>query len=370
MASSSFPSSSTHLSAKSHVAVAESEPQYYNFILASTDEEAITPITPLAHEHDDNCKRKVNEFFDAFASEGKPADEIAPTGAGVSTHLSPSTIKTKDAVGPTRNMALSSSTLSDRGKGKMPELFDAFASAGKPADETAPTEAGVSIDLSLDFAWPPTIKTKKEVGPSSNMALSSFPPSTHLSDAAAKSHVAAADTEPHVPTEGAISPITPLAHDNKGKRKVHESSGAFASEGKPADEIAPTEAGFSTDLSLHFPGPPKKTAVVNPGYHRTRDVVVPANLPDDGWKIKKVLMKSDVDGGGGGPGSVEVGVRDVDMGSEHVLVLKKWKGESSVLVKNWRSDFVKRRKLEEKDEIGLRWDDQNSKLEFTVLRKN
>ncbi|KAL0418385.1 UNVERIFIED_CONTAM: putative B3 domain-containing protein [Sesamum radiatum] len=67
---------------------------------------------------------------------------------------------------------------------------------------------------------------------------------------------------------------------------------------------------------------------------------------------------------------VEVAVWDMDTGSEHVLVLKKWKTGSFVLMKNWMSDFVRRRGLEKNDEIGLRWDDGNSRLEFTVLNKN
>ncbi|KAL0386106.1 UNVERIFIED_CONTAM: B3 domain-containing protein [Sesamum radiatum] len=66
----------------------------------------------------------------------------------------------------------------------------------------------------------------------------------------------------------------------------------------------------------------------------------------------------------------EVNVRDVDTGSEHMLVLKLWKSTKSyVLTKNWMSEFVKRRELEEKDEIGLRWNDENSRLEFTLLRR-
>ncbi|KAL0437099.1 UNVERIFIED_CONTAM: putative B3 domain-containing protein [Sesamum radiatum] len=117
-------------------------------------------------------------------------------------------------------------------------------------------------------------------------------------------------------------------------------------------------------------------------------------LPEDRCKIKKVLKKSDVDDSSRlllakvdvqahilphvmGDGrrldegeEVEVAVWDMDTGSEHVLVLKKWKTGSFVLKKEWMSEFVRRRGLEKNDEIGLRWDDVNSRLEFTVLNKN
>ncbi|KAL2240023.1 B3 domain-containing protein At2g33720 [Sesamum indicum] len=68
---------------------------------------------------------------------------------------------------------------------------------------------------------------------------------------------------------------------------------------------------------------------------------------------------------------VEVVVWDVDTESEHVLVLRRWKSSGSyVLHKNWLSDFVMRRGLEMNDVIGLRWDDENSRLEFKLLQKN
>ncbi|KAK4408377.1 putative B3 domain-containing protein [Sesamum angolense] len=180
----------------------------------------------------------------------------------------------------------------------------------------------------------------------------------------------------------------------------------FASEGKliPVDTtpLPTSEFEVSTELSLlHFAGPPQKTAVVGPRYSppAPRDVVLPSNppaLPEDRWEIKKVLKKSDVDDSsrlllskvnvqehilprvtGNLPGrgldegeGVEVAVWDMDTGSEHVLVLKKWKTGSFVLMKNWMSEFVRRRGLEKNDVIGLRWDDGSSRLEFTVLKKN
>ncbi|KAL0437097.1 UNVERIFIED_CONTAM: putative B3 domain-containing protein [Sesamum radiatum] len=161
----------------------------------------------------------------------------------------------------------------------------------------------------------------------------------------------------------------------------------FALEGNQADEEAPPETEVSTELSLAF-----GTAV-----HSPVRAVVPGDLhrpAEDNWEIVKELRGSDVDGSsrlmlkkpwvqehilphvmGQGVGvgvgeGVEVVVWDVDTGSEHVLVLKKWRSGSFVLVKNWMSDFVRRRGLEKEDEIGLRWDDENSRLEFTVLGRN
>ncbi|KAK4408378.1 putative B3 domain-containing protein [Sesamum angolense] len=355
------------------------------------------PSTHLSDVQYDKGKGKMPQFFDVFNSEGKPADEIAPAEAGVSTHLSlhfagpPTSKQTKNALGPIPNPNMawssfpSSSTLSNaqfgKGKGKMPQFFDVFTSEGKPADEIAQTEAGVSTHLSLHFAGPPTFKqTKSAIGPSQspNMARSSFPSSSRLSD----------------------------AQYDKGKAKMPQFFDFFASEGKLAVDTTtfPTaETGFSPHLIslLHFAGPPKKTAVVSPRYSppAPRGVaVVPGNMPaltGDRWDIKKVLKQSDVDVSsrlllakvdvhehilphvmGNGPGldegqGVEVAVWDLDTGSEHVLVLKKWKSTGSfVLKKNWMSEFVRRRGLEKNDEIGLRWDGGNSRLEFTVLKKN
>ncbi|KAK4429891.1 hypothetical protein Salat_1289800 [Sesamum alatum] len=113
-------------------------------------------------------------------------------------------------------------------------------------------------------------------------------------------------------------------------------------------------------------------------------------VAEDCWKMKKVLTLSDVDGSSKlllakvlvqkhilphvmcnpeeGEG-VEINVWDVDTASEHMLVLKFWTSSKCfVFVKNWANDFV-RRDLEEKDQIGLRWDDENSCLEFTLLKK-
>ncbi|KAK4441385.1 hypothetical protein Salat_0473400 [Sesamum alatum] len=192
-------------------------------------------------------------------------------------------------------------------------------------------------------------------------------------------------------------------HDYKDKTKMPEFFHVLGSEGKPADETAPTETVVSTHLSLHL-GPPtaSKTALVNspptgndvmpsnlpalpemgvsteltldfglPTTRQSQPALSPRNvvhnqwpaLPEDHWEIKKVLKRSDVDGS-------RVCCLGRDKRSEHVLVLKKWNSTGSfVLKKNWMSDFVRRRELEENDEIGLRWDDRNSRLEFTLLLK-
>ncbi|KAL0418384.1 UNVERIFIED_CONTAM: hypothetical protein Sradi_1251900 [Sesamum radiatum] len=196
------------------------------------------------------------------------------------------------------------------------------------------------------------------------------------------------------------------AQYDQGNGKMPQYFDFFASEFKLAVDtttlpMSTDETGVSTHLSLlHFAGPPKKHAVVSPRYSppapRGVAVVVPRYLPalpEDRWEIKKVLKKSDVDDSsrlllskvhvqahilphvmGNGPvwdegEGVEVAVWDMDTGSEHVLVLKKWKTGSFVLMKNWMSDFVRRRGLKKKDVIGLRWDDGNSRLEFSAQQE-
>ncbi|KAL0437098.1 UNVERIFIED_CONTAM: putative B3 domain-containing protein [Sesamum radiatum] len=254
----------------------------------------------------------------------------------------------------------------NKGKRKMSHFFD----------ETEPIETGVSTHLTLHFAGVPTFKnTKTAVCKNPNRALSS-----------------------------SLMSSTQLFHAlfDEGKGKIPQFFDFFASEseGKLAVDMTtvPTdETEVSTDLSLlHFASPAKKTAVVSPRYSPPvpGDVVNLPALPEDRWEIKKVLKKSDVDessrlllsevdvqeyilprvmGNGRaldeGEG-VEVAVWDIDKGSEHVLVLQKWKTGSFVLKKKWMSEFVRRRGLEKNDEIGLRWDEGNSRLEFTVFRKN
>lgn len=113
------------------------------------------------------------------------------------------------------------------------------------------------------------------------------------------------------------------------------------------------------------------------------------------WTIRKVLKKSDVDGSSRlligrkevlshiapfftdnpfefcqNNAGIHVIVYDVDTNTGHMLKLTKWKTGSFVLKNNWTQQFVKRRELKENDEIGLRMDFQEARLEFTVLRRH
>ncbi|KAL2557911.1 uncharacterized protein Fot_02650 [Forsythia ovata] len=115
----------------------------------------------------------------------------------------------------------------------------------------------------------------------------------------------------------------------------------------------------------------------------------------DHWRIKKVLKISDVDSSSrlligrkqvfkhiipfftNNPSEfcqniegIRVTVFDVDTLTEHMLTLKKWKTNSFVLFNNWMKNFVSRRQLKVNDEIGLRWDVNASRLEFTVLERH
>ncbi|KAL2481293.1 B3 domain-containing protein [Abeliophyllum distichum] len=63
-------------------------------------------------------------------------------------------------------------------------------------------------------------------------------------------------------------------------------------------------------------------------------------------------------------------VYDVNTHTGHTLTLAKWKTNSFVLINNWLQQFVKRRLLMVNDEVGLRWDAYNARLEFTVLRRH
>ncbi|KAI8524099.1 hypothetical protein RHMOL_Rhmol13G0123100 [Rhododendron molle] len=119
--------------------------------------------------------------------------------------------------------------------------------------------------------------------------------------------------------------------------------------------------------------------------------------PYDPWTIRKTLFKSDVDGSSRlllgkdvvekyvipyiGPCSDregcandvvmgrKVSVFDIDTGTVHQLVLKKWLTKSFVLTSNWVKAFVSRRALEKGDEIGLFWDPWNARFCFGLLRK-
>ncbi|KAK4441336.1 B3 domain-containing protein [Sesamum alatum] len=176
--------------------------------------------------------------------------------------------------------------------------------------------------------------------------------------------------------------------DHGGKRKMSQFIDFFAS----SDE---TKADQEAELVIK-----KRKTTVGPSHSPPIDLDLsigrgnseePPAPAEDCWKIKKMLTRSDVNGSSrlllgkvlvqehilphvrGNPyegEGVEVKVWDVDTASEHILVLKFWTSSKSyVFKKNWTSDFVERRALEEKDEIGLRWDDENSRMEFTLLKK-
>ncbi|KAE8055060.1 hypothetical protein FH972_011927 [Carpinus fangiana] len=68
-------------------------------------------------------------------------------------------------------------------------------------------------------------------------------------------------------------------------------------------------------------------------------------------------------------GGVPVAVWDSDTMSEHQLLFKQWASGSYVLIQEWRSAFVNRRRLNKGDEIGLYWDPTNSRFNFTILKR-
>ncbi|KAL2240034.1 uncharacterized protein LOC110012587 [Sesamum indicum] len=171
-----------------------------------------------------------------------------------------------------------------------------------------------------------------------------------------------------------------------GKRKIPQFIDFFASgETSKADQEPAIKKRKRTAVGPRYSPPPPPITDLDLSIGRG-NWQQPAD-DEDQWKIKKVLKKSDVDGSSRlllgrllvqehilphvlmGEQGVEIKVWDVDTGSHHMLLLKLWKSNSFVFVKNWVSDFVTRRDLEEKDEIGLRWNHQNSRLDFTVLKR-
>ncbi|KAK7270894.1 hypothetical protein RJT34_26397 [Clitoria ternatea] len=113
---------------------------------------------------------------------------------------------------------------------------------------------------------------------------------------------------------------------------------------------------------------------------------------DDIWKIKKVLLKSDVGNmsrlmlgkdlaenyvlpmlGANHANNIKdkgvnVKIWDVDTNTMHSLLFKLW-GSSNcyVFIGKWIQDFVKRRNLKNGDEIGLYWDANQNHFNFSVL---
>ncbi|XP_058760141.1 uncharacterized protein LOC131633443 [Vicia villosa] len=112
---------------------------------------------------------------------------------------------------------------------------------------------------------------------------------------------------------------------------------------------------------------------------------------DDPWKIKKVLTVSDlgnnsrlllkkelamnwvvpfVNKARAEKEGVKVLVFDVDTQDLHYLVFKIWPSNGShVFIDTWIKDFVARRNLKAGDEIGLKWDENGKKFDFSVLRR-
>ena len=68
---------------------------------------------------------------------------------------------------------------------------------------------------------------------------------------------------------------------------------------------------------------------------------------------------------------VQVSVWDFDTNSEHQLLFKQWSSnESYVLIESWNMGFVKRWGLKEADEIGLYWNQINSRFSFSILKQS
>jgi hypothetical protein len=67
---------------------------------------------------------------------------------------------------------------------------------------------------------------------------------------------------------------------------------------------------------------------------------------------------------------LKVWVRDIDTESMHQLVFKRWSTSKSYIFNDgWTKHFVKRRNLRESDEIGLYWDNDQSRFHFSVLSR-
>ncbi|MBA0830602.1 hypothetical protein Goarm_015124 [Gossypium armourianum] len=116
------------------------------------------------------------------------------------------------------------------------------------------------------------------------------------------------------------------------------------------------------------------------------------HAPDDPWCIKKQLYNSDLgnlsrlilpselveshvlphwnaDQLAQIQQGLPVFVWDCDTNTQHYMKFKRWGKGANVLIKNWTTDFVKRRNLKLGDEIGLYWDIHNSRFNFSVLNR-
>ena len=65
---------------------------------------------------------------------------------------------------------------------------------------------------------------------------------------------------------------------------------------------------------------------------------------------------------------VRVAVWDCDTKSEHPLIFKNFCG-GYFLIRKWNKRFVTRRGLKKGDEIGLYWDQSNSRFSFSILKR-
>ncbi|XP_058784378.1 putative B3 domain-containing protein At1g78640 [Vicia villosa] len=112
----------------------------------------------------------------------------------------------------------------------------------------------------------------------------------------------------------------------------------------------------------------------------------------DPWMIKKVLTKSDlddncrlllnrdlakkwvvpvVDKAKAANEGVEVEVFDVDTGFPLSLTFKiRPSNDSHVFNNTWITDFVDRRSLKKGDEIGLKWNEEKKRFDFSVLHRS
>ncbi|GLT34482.1 hypothetical protein SLA2020_089920 [Shorea laevis] len=158
----------------------------------------------------------------------------------------------------------------------------------------------------------------------------------------------------------------------------------------------------SLDLTLTYASGSKKRPrdAENPQRKRRRrrvgNSITELRLGVDPWSIKKTLEPSDLVGGLSrllvasedvqnhilpyldnvsaeeliNGHNMAVVVIDVDTETKVEMVLRRWISSGSyVLKKNWVKGFVKRRELQEGDEIGLEWDKGNSSFNFSVLKR-
>ncbi|KAK4579095.1 hypothetical protein RGQ29_028959 [Quercus rubra] len=129
-------------------------------------------------------------------------------------------------------------------------------------------------------------------------------------------------------------------------------------------------------------------------YHESEEVSTELKLGlYDPWVMKKKITVSDIDSLSrlliakdlvkehilpqwdtsfieGIKDGVAVAVWDFDTRTEHQLRFKQWSSNGSYVFNGmWNRDFVSRRQLKVGDEIGLFWDQSNSRFNFSVLNR-